>query len=71
MNPKLEMDEVDAKQQAEIHDLQKKDVSHDRDLWWAKILIGLVWTWSIFSIVVILYGMEILNKTVSLLHKGQ
>jgi len=53
------MDEVDRKQQEEIHALQKRDVRHDRELHWFKVIGFLIVTWTIVSTVVVLEAMRI------------
>lgn len=71
MQHEVKMDAVDAEQHRQIIDLQKKDVAHDRDLLWVKVSTGLVWTWSIIAMVIILYGMEIVNRALKLIEAAQ
>ena len=58
------MDEVDRKQQEEINALQKKDVFHDRDLWWMKIVGLVIVMWTLVSTYLVMESMELIKKAV-------
>lgn len=63
----MQMDEVDQNQQREIEGLKIVDVKHDRDFWWIKALMIILLTWTIISGVVILHGMDIVEKAMDII----
>lgn len=49
-----QMDEIDQKQQTEITALQKRDILHDRELFWFKIVGLVIVLWTIVSTAIVM-----------------